>query len=1177
MEIDSGDSLSESYLFLEEMEALECIAIITCHQTTHENAASSLSDSDKSQCLARLRNIFDKYLECPTLLDKSIEKMVQLLAQCQLESTGIERHALSAVYTLSKVRGRKTIQRFLPHNVSDMQSVWNALLNASELYYSLQSDKECEEPPLWESVYTLWNWMNVLALVPFDITIFTQDSFIYALLTKASHALCEAGPVREAAAACLASWFVRPDFDEHLLCFVDQSKIVFNDYQMKHNYNQKLAFQVMGNLQVINTILKQSTAPRERLLQLFLPLWEPIERLQSNNNLLLTKLLVKWWTRMSVTCLAPRVAVWRYQRGKRCLMDPVTAGGGNTDEPCNATQISSAPKQEHVYTLFHVPDTVEQGMGLLIPALGHSSTIVRWSAAKGIGRITQRLPAVCAHDVLDAILDYFEDVDNDQYWHGACLALAELARRGLLLPERLQEIVPFVVTAILYDIPRGKGSVGAHVRDAACYTFWAFARAYESKSMRPFMAELSEAIVLTSLFDREVNCRRAASAAFQEAVGRQGSANFPNGIAILTVADFFSLGNRKQAYLSIAKNVASFDEYRTPIIRHLSSAKLFHWDIKIRVLASQSLQQITKLDPGYVGGEILPLLLEKSLDPTKLNVRHGAVLGVAEIILALAEENVIDACVHEDTLSRLISLVPRLEKARLYRGRGGEIMRSGVCRLVECISLAKISLAVPDQVRLLDSIDACIPHPSEEIQKRACIALNRLLTQFFPVGLNGPSSRLQSRVIDKFVSLLELSENPAATRGYSMALGYIPAKLLAPNKATLDAVLHCLHKVARFDSQVGGVSDAETRRNALEAMTNIIRSVDKIKSFETFPVVCLNASQINLLLTAFLDGLEDYTSDKRGDVGSWCRMAAMKGLVLLIEHNLSTVADKECFDAETLTRIVALMMKQLCEKLDTARQCAGACLYEILIADVIPTCRIAHHEKLLVIWDIKNDLENERWNKHFWVFSSALKVASLGLVVSIGDLTKSSSELASSALLEWLNDPMGMMCLNIVLRHLVDLLANGPSRVTLPTLKTMNLFLTRASLNDTLHSDSDDSLSNEWLAALIRTEKHYRGSDMKRLLVLVDVTVSFLHVLPGSHQTRTSTVMFLCSLLAHPFPRVRGYAAEQLYMTLLEASNGEADLYAKALELLTETAWTSEQFDALSASNAVATQLGVLH
>ena len=48
-------------------------------------------------------------------------------------------------------------------------------------------------------------------------------------------------------------------------------------------------------------------------------------------------------------------------------------------------------------------------------------------------------------------------------------------------------VVPVVLKALSYDERRGSWSIGSHVRDAACYVCWSFARAYEPEELKPYV------------------------------------------------------------------------------------------------------------------------------------------------------------------------------------------------------------------------------------------------------------------------------------------------------------------------------------------------------------------------------------------------------------------------------------------------------------------------------------------------------------------------------------------------------------------------------------------------------------------------------------------------------------------------------------------------------------------
>ena len=94
------------------------------------------------------------------------------------------------------------------------------------------------------------------------------------------------------------------------------------------------------------------------------------------------------------------------------------------------------------------------------------------------------------------------------------MTLAELGRRGLLLPSRLKEIVPLLKKALVFERNQGTYTTGSNVRDAACYVCWAFARAYDPTVLKPYVLDLARSLLTVSLYDKEIQCRRAAAAAF---------------------------------------------------------------------------------------------------------------------------------------------------------------------------------------------------------------------------------------------------------------------------------------------------------------------------------------------------------------------------------------------------------------------------------------------------------------------------------------------------------------------------------------------------------------------------------------------------------------------------------------------------------------------------------------
>ncbi len=104
----------------------------------------------------------------------------------------------------------------------------------------------------------------------------------------------------------------------------------------------------------------------------------------------------------------------------------------------------------------------------------------------------------------------------------------------------------------------------------------------------------------------------------------------------------------------------------------------------------------------------------------------------------------------------------------------------------------------------------------------------------------------------------------------------------------------------------------------------------------------MSTDVVNALLDALITGLKDYTTDERGDVGSWIRIACIQGLTdivgllfrafLLGSNSIISVAAQlqSYLPSEKFHVIVAGILKQGMEKLDNVRQEAGLCVMKLL-------------------------------------------------------------------------------------------------------------------------------------------------------------------------------------------------------------------------------------------------------
>lgn len=725
-------------------------------------------------------------------------------------------------------------------------------------------------------------------------------------------------------------------------------------------------------------------------------------------------------------------------------------------------------------------------------------------------------------------------------------------------------MVPVILEALTYDEKRGACSVGANVRDAACYVCWAFARAYEPQELTPFVAAISSALVVAALFDRNVNCRRAASAAFQENVGRQGT--FPHGIEVLTAADYFTVGNRANCYLVISTAVAGFPEYTRPMIDHLLTKKIGHWDGVIRALSAKALRNLTPQAPEHMATHVLPRLLSLTRS-SDLHVRHGAVLACAELTeglhgLAAQEGRPVTAYLDAEAVEGLEQIHQQLHDRHLYRGLGGELMREAVCVLIGSLSRSQVPVRdgavlegwqwlIDDTLRNLHLISS---HARQQIKDAAVAALAALCCEHYCPRPGEAEPPVQAELVERY--LAELRSPEEMTRcGFALALGALPA---FPLRGRLQQVLAGLGAVTRIFP--GDVSFAEARRDALRAIAGVCRTVGV--GAEGLPAEGLCRENVGQVYGTLLAGLQDYTTDSRGDVGAWVREAAMTSLMDL---TLLLARDQpDLIEAGICERVMCGLAQQASEKIDRFRAHAAHVFMQLLHPDGPPVPHVPHRGELERLFP-RAEVAAVNWSAPSQAFPRVTRLLGLpayryhvllGLAVSVGGLTESTVRHSTQSLFAFVTgiqrdaQALGGFA-ETLLQVFEDNLLND--RVSVPLLKTLDQMLANGCF-DLFTSDEDHPFCVKLLA--LCKEEIRKSKDVQKLRSSIAVFCGMAQF-PG--HVRRKVLLQLLLLLCHPFPMIRKTTASQMYeMLLTYGDTVGADVLGEVLAVLSDTAWDAE-------------------
>lgn len=632
-------------------------------------------------------------------------------------------------------------------------------------------------------------------------------------------------------------------------------------------------------------------------------------------------------------------------------------------------------------------EVTETAIGYLLECLSDNDTPVRMSASKSLSVITLKLDPDMASEVVEVVLESLnrnvlwnkEEIKNGARpvrdlaavnhleWHGLVLTLSHLLYRRSPPAKQLSDISHALLLGLSFEQRSVAGtSVGSNVRDAACFGVWAMARRYTTAELLAvpiqsvFAAKahpadssiiqvLATELVTAACLDPFGNIRRGSSAALQELIGRHPD-TIEQGISVVQSVDYHAVARRSRAIQQVASNATRLASRYGDSLLHgilgwrgvgdMDAASRRDSGIAFGILTTIMGKNSSTPDARFRESFELVQDRLKGLATRKIEERHGLLLCLASLLdqfpeIAKAEAsmtiaktgveavcNVLQDC-HDTTYRRpeliaeaasrlAVSTVPLLQ-ATLSKNAATADLEPGEQILsptrpgtyIKFLTSIRESneeqpLMVSLAGKLANVINTWLDFPEPEtIEASSSAALLLLVIS---------TEENRTKLLLEWAKLIQYRP---ASRAAIIGQGYF--HVLAMAQPLAEATSH--H--AEWDDVV---SEAFLARWIADKYVDT--RVSLLQSLIRARVLC---NKPLAFLPLLVDGLNDYTTNARGDVGSQVRVQALKAIQVLWENIADATGDEE-WVVQSVQKLLYRTLRLSVEKLDKVRPEAQAAL-----------------------------------------------------------------------------------------------------------------------------------------------------------------------------------------------------------------------------------------------------------